>query len=353
MKALVQILNQKPYPMNKKLQLLILFCFLQGALWAQSNCIQNLRTARNFYDEGKLNELPALLENCIIDGFSKEEKIEALRLVTLSHLFNENESEAEASYLQLLQLDPEYKINANSDPTEIIILAEKFDTDPKFSYGVKASQIINFIEVEERNIVLSSALPGGYEPSLNISFGLFFQYPFTKKLSANIELHYVGRFTSLERNIDIESSVDEEQNINESQQTFEIPLLLNYKLPLKKIPLELTGGANIHILQSASLTLEGIGVNRNGQNILPYRNRVNMSAVLGLRSEFKIIGRNYLSAEVLYQHKLMTEVNLPNEMDQLQIDMQLQNGHREFHYRGHALVFRLGLRFPYFKPALK
>ncbi len=340
--------------MNKKLLLLfLLLASLQGIVLAQTNCIQNLRTARNFYEEGKLNDLPMLLENCINSGFSKEEKIEALRLVTLAHLFNENEVDAEASYLRLLQLDPEYKVNPSSDPTEIIILADKFDTDPQFSYGVKASQIINFIELEERDIVLSTAQPGAYEPSLNISFGLFFQYPFNNNLSANIELHYVGRFTSLERDIEIESSVDEQQNINEAQQTFEIPLLLNYRLPLGKFPLELTGGTNLHLLQSASLTLEGVGVNRNGQDVLPYRNRVNMSAVLGIRSEFKIIGRNYLSAEVLYQHKLMTEVKLPNEMDQLQLDMQLQNAHSEFFYRGHALVFRLGIRFPYFKPELK
>jgi hypothetical protein len=340
--------------MNKKLLILLFFlwCLHSGAV-AQSNCIQNLRTARNFYEEGKLNQLPSLLGACIQEGFSKDEKIEALRLVTLSHLFNENEKEAEASYLQLLQLDPEYDVNVNSDPTEIIILADKFDTDPKYSFGVKASQIINFIQVEETDIVLSNALPGNYQPSLNISFGLFFQYPFNNNLSANIEFHYVGRFTSLERGISIESTIDEEQTINETQQTFEIPLLLNYKIPFKKFALEFTGGTNIHLLQSASLTLEGAGLNRNNQDILPYRNRVNLSGVLGLRSEFKIIGRNFLSAEILYHHKLMSEVRLPNEVDQLQLDMQLRNGHSEFHYRGHALVFRLGIRFPHFNPALK
>ena len=199
---------------------------------------------------------------------------------------------------------------------------------------------------------MSTVQPGAYEPSLNVSGGIFFQYPFTDKLSANIEVHYVGRFTSLERDNNIQSNVDEAQNINETQQSFQIPLLINYKLPIKKFPLELTAGPNIHLLQSASLTLVGVGVNRNDQNILPYRNRVNMSAVLGLRSEFKIIGRNYLSAEILYQHKLMTEVNLPNQVDQLQLDMQLQNAHREFQYRGHAIVFRVGIRFPYFKPEL-
>ncbi|WP_375579601.1 porin family protein [Marivirga tractuosa] len=337
---------------NKNLLLLFFFFAISFSGIAQSSCVQNLRDARNAYDEGKLKELPELLLGCIENGFSKEEKVEALRLVTLSYLFNEEQEKAENSYLRLLKIDPEFEANEESDPTELLILADKFDTDPKFSYGVKASQNINFIDLESSEIVLSTAMPGGYEASLNISFGLFFQYPFNNKLAMNIELHYVGRFTSLERDIVNESNEDLKQIINETQQTFEIPLLLNYKLPTRKFPLELTGGTNVHLLQSASLTLEGAGINRNGQNILPYRNRVNMSAVLGLRSEFKIIGRNYLSAEILYQHRLRTEVKLPSQMDQLQLDMQLQNAHREFYYRGHAVVIRVGIRFPYFKPEL-
>lgn len=320
---------------------------------AQTNCVQNLRNARNLYEEGRLNELPDLLTTCIESEFTKEEKVEALRLITLAHLYNENEAEAEASFLKLLQLDPEYEVDPATEPVELVILKDKFDTNPKFSFGVKATQSINFVQVMNRDITLANASPGGYAPSLNLSFGAFFQYPFTRNLSANIEIHYVGRSTSLERPIFDESTEDVEQMISETQQSFEVPLLINYKIPFKLFPLEITGGTTLHFLQSAALTLEGVGENRTNQDILPYRNSFNMSGVIGLRSEFKIIGRNYLSAEILYQHKLMNEVNLPAQMDELQLDMQLRNGHSEFDYKSHAILLRIGIRIPYFNPQLK
>ena len=61
---------------------------------AQESCTQKLRNARNAYQEGKLSSLPTTLQSCIDNGFNKEEKIEALRLVTLAFLYEENEASA-------------------------------------------------------------------------------------------------------------------------------------------------------------------------------------------------------------------------------------------------------------------
>ncbi|PTB90551.1 hypothetical protein C9994_17200, partial [Marivirga lumbricoides] len=57
---------------------LVIILFLPLLVKAQTNCVQNLRNARNLYEEGRLNELPELLSACIESEFSKEEKVEAL-----------------------------------------------------------------------------------------------------------------------------------------------------------------------------------------------------------------------------------------------------------------------------------
>ena len=54
---------------------------------AQDQCAVALSEAEDKYDQGRLYEIPEILESCLEYGFSKEEKIRAYRLLTLSYLF--------------------------------------------------------------------------------------------------------------------------------------------------------------------------------------------------------------------------------------------------------------------------
>ena len=340
---------------NKTILIILFLCTLSFYGNAQSSCVQKLRDARNAYDAGKLNELPELLLSCIENGFSKEEKVEALRLVTLSYLFNEEQQRAENSFLRLLKIEPEFEVNEDSDPTELIILAENYDTDPKFFYGLKLGSSYSLIQITEYNPNYILASRGTYEPPIVINAGLFFQYPINNDFSANIEVHYNYRNTVLNRTtVRAEGGTSGVQRIAETQQWVEMPLLVNYRIPfVDKFLLEATAGPSIHYLLTSNLTLQGVGEDLNNFDMLldNYRNIINASGIIGLRGNFKQLGRNYVTVEALFQFRFGEEVNF--EVDRSDLDLILKDrGYAENQYKGHAFILRLGFRFPRFNPQL-
>jgi len=320
---------------------------------AQNSCVQKLRDARNAYDLGKLQGLPDLLLGCIEIGFSKEEKVEALRLVTLSYLFSEEQQKAENAYLRLLKIEPEFRTSEDSDPTELIILAENYDTDPKFFYGLKLGSSYNFIQITEYYPNYNLADSGTYEAPIGIGAGLFFEYPITKDFTANLEVHYNYRNTVLNRPLKrAEGGAGGEQKITETQQWLELPLLVNYKIPfVDRFLLEATAGPSIHYLLSSQLSLLGVGEELNNFPMLKYRNQFNATGLVGLRGSFKKLGRNYVTVEALFQFRFGKEVNF--EVDRSELNLMLKDrGYSENQYKGHALILRLGFRFPRFNPQL-
>jgi len=335
---------------NKTILLIGVFCVVSFYGAAQSSCVQNLRDARSLYDEGRLNELPDLLQECIENGFSKEEKVEALRLVTLSHLFNEEQQRAENSYLRLLNINPEFQPNKDSDPTELLILAESFDTDPKFFFGVKGGASYNIIQGNPE-IIHSQIFPGSYEFPLGLSGGVFFQYPINDIFSVNIEAFYNYRNTILNRPIGSEES-NTFHTIDETQQWIEMPLLVNYRLPwVDKFLLEATAGPSVQYLISSNLSVKGLNGDLINFDMLPYRNQFNMSGIVGMRANFKEFGANFITVEMLFQYKVLSEVNKKEMSETVKVNLA-DVGFTDFNYRGHALWLRLGLRFPYFKPEI-
>src|SRR5690606_12370844 len=108
----------------------------------QLNCTQVLRAARVLYDEGRLHELQARMAGCLNrdedeGGFSKSERIEAFKILTLAHIYLEEPTEADASMLSLLNTDPFVKLDTALDPIELHNLYRKFNTDPVFMIGGK------------------------------------------------------------------------------------------------------------------------------------------------------------------------------------------------------------------------
>jgi hypothetical protein len=343
-------------PIKKILFIGSFLCLLPLLVNAQSTCVQNLRDARNFYDQGKLNDLPKLLLKCIDNGFSKEEKVEALRLVTLSYLFNEEQDKAEQSFLRLLKIEPEFKVNQESDPTELIILSENYDTDPKFFYGFKLGSSFNIIQITDYYSIYDAAQRGSYEPPIGFSGGLFFQYPINNDFSANLEVLYNYRSTALVRPLESEEgSSTGIQTISEIQQWLEVPLLVNYRIPqVQRFLLEATGGPSLHYLLSSKLSVIGVDEEINNLDMLNdnYRNQFNVSAILGVRANFKNIGRHYLTVEALYQHRFINEVNF--NVDRSDLNWMLKDAaYTESNYKGHAFILRIGLRFARFNPQLK
>lgn len=321
---------------------------------AQKSCTQKLRDARTAYQEGKLNTLPALLNACIESGFSKEEKVEALRLVTLAYLFQENEQLAEKSYLKLLQTDPEFQPNQLAEPTELILLHEKFDTSPKFYFGGKLGGAYSMVQVVKPTAAIHSELkPGYYSFSSVIGAGLFFERPINLKSSANVELYFMRRALTLNKESVASAEQSFTQTITEIHQWIEMPLLYNYKLIDKPTMLQATGGLAFHYLINAGLSSEGVGDPINNLDKLNRRNKFNMSGLIGLRANFKSSGTPYISISLMYQHRLLNEVKYTSEYTTAEVDAMTNSAYKDGQFKGHALWLKLGVRIPYYNPQLK
>ena len=64
----------------KKYLPILLFVFSVNLIRAQNTsiCAETLKEAERKFDEGKLDEIPKMLETCMKDGFTKEEKARGL-----------------------------------------------------------------------------------------------------------------------------------------------------------------------------------------------------------------------------------------------------------------------------------
>ena len=123
--------------MLKKGCLIVGIAFLLLPLVAKgqnSSCQEVLQQARESFDAGNFYEIPAKLKPCLDRGFNRSQRIQAYYLLTRTYLMIDDPISAENSYLELLRLDPEYDIDEDQDPIDIVYLSRKFTTTPIFEY---------------------------------------------------------------------------------------------------------------------------------------------------------------------------------------------------------------------------
>src|SRR6185503_8750501 len=93
-------------------------------------------------EQGRLHELPEIVAECLRKspkegGFTKEEKKETYRLLTLAYIYLEEPEKADQMMLELLKTDHFFEINPALDPAEFIALYKKHRTTPLFRVGAK------------------------------------------------------------------------------------------------------------------------------------------------------------------------------------------------------------------------
>jgi hypothetical protein len=104
-----------------------------------TTCAQTLRLARSIYENGRLHELPDLMNDCISKSeWTTQERVDAYKLLTLAYIYLEEPEKADEMMLKILNTDPEFKPNDNIDPAEFVALWRTFRTEPVYRLGVKA-----------------------------------------------------------------------------------------------------------------------------------------------------------------------------------------------------------------------
>ena len=129
---------------------LCIFLFVGRNGWAQ-DCTGNLDQAKAWFQDGMLYDIPVILEECLTGGFTKEQRVEAYELLSLTYLYIDEPDKADESYLNLLKFDPEWAPDTTTE-VEIDFLSKKFKTTSVFTfYPAKIGGNLSFVKVIHNN----------------------------------------------------------------------------------------------------------------------------------------------------------------------------------------------------------
>ncbi len=304
------------------LSALLLLGSLTSSL-AQQQCLENLRRARTVYDEGRLHEiLDAIGEDCLSNksDLNEEEKSEAYRLLILSYIYQDLPDKADEAMLALLNENPRFRIDNNTDPNELINLYKTFRTDPIFRYGIMASvnkPLVNIIKTHTVNNAL--AANGVYTGNISFAFSAFVEKNFlNNKLTLRAQPYYALYKTTYKadgffKDDDPTTPTTTWEDV-ENQSWLGIKILARYgflknlKIGKKKINPHFILGPSVQYLFNSSLSATtGIlgGESASGADLdlvdQQIRSRINISGVAGIG--FVVPARKYsIIADITYQY---------------------------------------------------
>ncbi len=306
------------------------FCLLVGVLFLLSkvsfaqrgNCAENLEEARQKFERGHLYSIPATLKSCLDNGFNKTQRIEAYLILTRTYLLIDDPISAEDSYLKLLGEDPEYDIDQQNDPVDIVYLSSKFTTTPIFIFfakvGINSTGANSIGNYGVDNTTLSNE---SYSNLFGINIGGGLELNFNDHLSLGLELMLASRNYSYENKL----FNGDFQELIERQTQIEAPFYFKYRAHFKKWHPFVYGGISFNYLltsngevslidrfQTGEGDLSEFTVTGPEENLLKMRNTFTLSGIVGIGTSYRV-GYNYVFADIRYNYGLNNIVNTENQ----------------------------------------
>lgn len=294
---------------------IILVVFLVATLTGQhtfaQSCAQTLRLARSTYEQGRLHELPALLEKCLNSSeFTKQERVEAYKILTLAYIYLEEPDKADETMLKILQTDNYFEVNNQVDPAEFIALYKTFRTTPTFRIGGKAG--IAITKPSLSGAQWANEGTSSYKQGVGFTGGISAEIPLTKtRFVLNPELFILLPSYSLTNVRTFESIGDFETTMDVSQSYASLPLSVQYSLLNRKSKLNpyVSGGFTTDFLLSASKTAVRRLVENQSVDSKTYTSKkdfenINLSLHASAGIKYRFAG-GFLLAEVRYRYGLL------------------------------------------------
>jgi hypothetical protein len=327
-------------------------------------CVQNIETAQQRYDEGRIQDIQALLTDCLAAGnYTKAEESQALRLLTLSYIFLDDEVNSEYTILQLLKANHEFEVNPVIDPTEFINLHDRFRTKPLFNVGLR--YIFNFAQpiVTDLNSSLSLA-DERHEYTLifgNFGIGANFEYEFVENFIIYPEIHYKSMsvaYTARQNGV-IKSDVNYfTVEYFEDQDWLSLPVSVKYIFEFEKWPkikAYTNLGGSVDLLLDSSLPSDGTTLNTIGDPEIGFtitstkdHNAINFGVFGGGGLTVKM-GEGFFSFEARYLHSF-TKFTKPEKVltptDPRQINTVAQHDIYRLNHIAFSLGYTLHMYFP-------
>lgn len=321
-------------------------------------CIGALKKAKIAYDGGNIHEVEHILESCLENGFDKDQKLEAYKLLVLVNLFDDQYDKADQFMTSFLKLDPEYEIKPNEDPKEFVKLYEQYKTLPVLSIGVLAGVSSTMVQVTEHYGVNDQITnPGTYSSGFGYQFGLKINRYITKKLAVDVDFMLSGKSYTYSNTLFGFS----ENKMTESQMYFEIPITFSYEFGNHKLRPYIGIGASAGYLVSAKMdpsriyttnTLPEVGGNDidliENENNLRQKFTYWLVAEVGLKYKVK---RGFLSLDVLYKRGMLNQVTTKNRYSNH--DLVFQYYHVDDDFFLDNIAISLGYAYSLYNPKKK
>jgi Outer membrane protein beta-barrel domain len=211
------------------LALIILFSFSQLAT-AQVDCGEALTNARNELDAGHVEPIPAILEGCL-NKFTSVQKIDAYRILTITYLYLDNPLKAEASFMALLHVDPEFRVT-DDDPIELVYLSKQYITNPIISFSARAGASFSIVSVLNSNRVdRDSNTPPRYRPGVGFVAQGAFDLHFNNIVALNTAIEISSR--NYKKEGTLFAGNPEEQDLEQIRNNthLSLPIALSFTYP--------------------------------------------------------------------------------------------------------------------------
>ena len=321
--------------------------FVSAQTWTQK-----LLIAERDYDAGRLvnivDNISGGFEKSLGEkGYTREEKIRALKLITKVYIFMDNESKSDEYMIKLLRADKEHDLDPKVDPAELYDLYRKFRSQPIFRIGLRVGvnksypNIINTFGTGNTGIVSKIYNGVGESPneaSVNggSGTGFFINAMAERYLDWGLEVGLGLEFRNSQYSVDNYITYGDSLQVNgiaeiaqfavlstmvtHQQSFFRVPLLLRYNFKYDSdnsfVPYIAAGASYDYLLDAKYL--EG---NRTGGTEYKFdsdlslkdldliaKNNFSVFACLGLKMRIKT---HFLTLEAKFNKALLNYIN-PN-----------------------------------------
>ena len=358
--------------MNKIGLFFVLFFLLIGYRQGVSQCAQNWDEAQSEFKEGHLYSIPSLLGDCIDNGFTKPEKIEAYRMLTVTYLYIDDPYGAQNSFLGLLKLDPEYRIKP-SDPIELEQLSKEFITTPILSWRVRGGINYSLISSLYKNGVGNTNLDTDrYKGLIGANIIGSLDIHFNKVVSLGIDADVgINKYSYTNKRFDDSNgnqNSKDPQTFSEWGYNVGLPIYLKFTYPGVKYYPYVYGGYspnyNVYTSSIASYSIvQGENINPIGPkslDISSIRNRFSNSIILG-GGLMRRFGYKYVFIDVRYKLGLSNLLNKEtqyaflSEPDKYPEIVEYSSLYQKIDdsFRESDLSLTLGFVWPQYKPRKK
>jgi predicted RNase H-like HicB family nuclease len=157
--------------MRKKFLVLCIFLIicLKATSQETGSCAENLKNAQMLFAKGQVEQVPNLCKGCLSSGFTREEALDAYKLLIQTYLLEDRLEQADSLMLAFLKKNPEYEVSP-TDHSSFVSLFNNFSSKIVLQTSLHIGSNIPFVIVTSHNSVMGT--PGEKDYSTE-AFNLF------------------------------------------------------------------------------------------------------------------------------------------------------------------------------------